>query len=154
MPPDTDTPHLLDTNIITDYRYQKPEVVERILKIAPEKRLVPAIVVWEILHGINKQVEVQRASCLSGKPNQLVFALRDLTTSLIFLSRLRIVPFDDSAYKVYQSLDKSFRMNKKANDAMIAAIGLSNGFVVATKNYDHFKETPGLKVADWRDIAP
>jgi tRNA(fMet)-specific endonuclease VapC len=143
--------YLLDTNILTAFYFQDAEITDRIRVISPERRFVPVIAVWEILHGCNKQVEIQRSLCLKGSPHSLLFALRDFSNNLLFLSRLQIAPYDEAAHHIYQSLPKQFRSNRRASDSMIAAIALANSLTLVTRNYQDFEDVPDLQLEDWRN---
>lgn len=62
-----------------------------------------------------------------------------------FLEEIQVLPFDESAAKVYGTLPF-----KRANfDRLIAAHALSRGLVLVTNNEGDFADVPGLKVENW-----
>jgi tRNA(fMet)-specific endonuclease VapC len=63
-----------------------------------------------------------------------------------------IVNYDDAAHAMYQRLLKenaTLRKNRLQRDMRIAAIALSLGATVVTRNHRDFKLVPGLTIVDW-----
>jgi tRNA(fMet)-specific endonuclease VapC len=70
----------------------------------------------------------------------------------VFLSPFESLPFDDQAADWYGSIRAILRAQGTPigpNDLMIAAIALSRGLALATRNAAEFARVPGLRVAHW-----
>lgn len=63
-------------------------------------------------------------------------------------SRLNVLPFDDPAAAIFASLQKQ-RLRVGTMDLRIAAVALSRGFKVITRNTVDFQRVPGLQCEDW-----
>jgi tRNA(fMet)-specific endonuclease VapC len=63
-------------------------------------------------------------------------------------TRLNVVQFDDAAAAVFDQL-KAAKIRIGMMDLRIAAIALSQGLVVVTRNARGFGQVPGLTIEDW-----
>ena len=63
-------------------------------------------------------------------------------------SASQILPFDQAAGNSFDSL-RSQRIRLATMDLRIAAIALSRGMIVLTRNLRDFRKVPGLQVEDW-----
>jgi tRNA(fMet)-specific endonuclease VapC len=79
----------------------------------------------------------------------------DLTRGYGMLARViadygsaNVLPFDAASGAVLDSLVSS-RVRIGAMDLRIAAIAISNGLVMVTRNVRHFSQVPGLVTEDW-----
>jgi tRNA(fMet)-specific endonuclease VapC len=63
-----------------------------------------------------------------------------------------IANYDDAAHAMYQQLLRehpALRKNRLQRDMRIAAITLSLGATVVTRNQRDFELVPGLSIVDW-----
>lgn len=63
-------------------------------------------------------------------------------------ARLQVLPFDGRAYDTLQQVRASSR-RVTVNDMRIAAVAMSRGYVVLTRNTVDFGRIPGLMIEDW-----
>jgi tRNA(fMet)-specific endonuclease VapC len=73
-----------------------------------------------------------------------------LKASQSLLASIAIFPVDDTAASKFDNL----RLNKKVKkigrtDLLISSIALAHNATVVTRNLQHFKQVPGLKVENW-----
>jgi tRNA(fMet)-specific endonuclease VapC len=71
---------------------------------------------------------------------------------LDFLRRIRILNFDDAAnhqYKQLLQLNPTLRKKRLQEDLKIAAIALSTGATVVTRNQRDFSLVENLRLEDW-----
>ena len=61
---------------------------------------------------------------------------------------MQVLPFDEAAATQYESL-KEQRVRIGTMDLRIAAIALSRGYRILTRNTVHFEKVPGLLIEDW-----
>jgi tRNA(fMet)-specific endonuclease VapC len=80
-----------------------------------------------------------------------VEAYRRLHALLDDFHSRQILDFDEIAAKLYQHLLKS-RIRIGTMDLKIAAIALSHGAILLSRNLADFAKVPGLQVEDWTTI--
>jgi tRNA(fMet)-specific endonuclease VapC len=87
---------------------------------------------------------------LSGIDNidRLAIAYRTLQTTLDDLRTFSILPFSDLACDRYRELLQQ-KIRVGSHDLRIAAITLSVGGVLLTRNRRDFERVPGLRFEDW-----
>jgi tRNA(fMet)-specific endonuclease VapC len=76
-----------------------------------------------------------------------VLLYRKLAAQLSFFSTLQVLDFSETAAVEYQRL-KKLKLKLGTMDLKIAAIALSCGATVWTRNLVHFRQVPGLSVLD------
>lgn len=84
--------------------------------------------------------------------SELVSLYTRFSLTLDFLKKVQILNFDDSANNRYTQLlqlDRSLRKKRLQEDLKIAAIALSTGATVATRNQRDFSLIKGLRLEDW-----
>ncbi|HMV48657.1 MAG TPA: type II toxin-antitoxin system VapC family toxin [Blastocatellia bacterium] len=129
--------YLLDTNIWIIYLKAVETVVRQRLEQASPDEIATCSVVWaELLHGARKYADpLQREHRI------------ELT-----LSPLANLPFDLAAARRYAYIRDYLERTGQViggNDLMIAAIALTHGLILVTRNTDEFRRVPGLQVEDW-----
>jgi tRNA(fMet)-specific endonuclease VapC len=72
--------------------------------------------------------------------------LKDFTT-------FHVLPYDDTAVKVFESLRKE-KIRVGTMDLRVGAIVISNNFTLLSRNLVDFRKIPGLKVEDWTSGPP
>jgi tRNA(fMet)-specific endonuclease VapC len=134
--------YVLDTDHVTLYQRNEPRVVTRIAGKSYENIAVTLITAEEQLRGWLKYI--RRASSREG----LVLAYARLRLALDYFCRIRMLDFDDHACTSYESLRQQ-RIRIGTRDLRIAAIALSVGGILVTRNQRDFSSVPGLILEDW-----
>ena len=128
--------YVLDTNILIYFFKGMGKVAERLLSIAPKEIGLPAIVLFEILVGIEK-------SGSSEKRKQLLEQLANV---------VNILPFGHKeaqyAAEIRSNLERQGRPIGPY-DILIAATALSNNSTLITHNTKEFSRIEGLQTEDW-----
>ena len=129
--------YMLDTNVCIHMIKNKPvSAVQKFRQHRAEDVCVSSITYAELCYGVSKSR----------------FSERNLLALSVFLSGIRIVPFDSLAAvqfgKIRAGLESSGRP-VGVMDLLIAAHALSLGLTVVTNNTREFERIPGLAVEDW-----
>jgi len=153
-----ETPLVLDTCVLTDWRYAKPAIRQQIVDYTYKHNgIAPALAsmtVFEVLHGLEKEF------LKPGRPTERDNA--DLLKTRAFIEQSSaILPFDEraagiAAY-VFPRTTKSER-DKNWYDVLIAATALAHGYGVATSDRTDFEligrhlsdDHPLLYLAIWK----
>lgn len=88
--------------------------------------------------------QIKRAT----KPNEVVFAYEAFFNTLEYFNQITILPFDQAAYELFDSLCKQ-KIRIGRQDLKIAAIALTQNAIVVTRNQRDFSQVPGLQLEDW-----
>jgi tRNA(fMet)-specific endonuclease VapC len=132
--------YLLDTNTCIGWlRQNQPQIVTRIQARTPTDIVLCAVVVAELLFGVERSDPAHRANT----------ALRVEQLRQQFLS----LPFDDVAAEQYGRIRADLTARGQAiggNDMLIAAIALAHGCTLVTHNTAEFSRVPGLVIEDWQ----
>ena len=136
------TLYVLDTDTLTLFQEGHPKVREHAAAIAESEIAITVLSVEEQLSGWYTQLRQAK------KPDRLAWAYRRLAQNVRFLSRLRILDFDEAAIARYTDLHQQ-RLKVGKTDLQIAAVVLRNGATVVTANIGDFKRIPGLQFEDW-----
>jgi len=145
---------ILDTDILSLWqRRSQPvfEQIERHLRSFPPEQIATTIVtVWEQLGSRFNQVNVGFDELKKrGKYDKLIYAYNYLGETLEFFTQINILPFNESAAAKFQELPPRLRQRIGTCDACIAAIVLSVGGVLVTRNLRDFSQVPDLIIEDW-----
>lgn len=131
--------YLFDTDTISGILKKDPPValVKRLARVPSEHQFTSTINIGELVYGAYK----------SDRP---AYFLKKLNKEL--LPNVNTLPFDEEAAFVYGKLRAD--MERKGTpisepDLRIAAIALSNRFVVVTGNVRHFSKIPRLRIENW-----
>lgn len=65
-----------------------------------------------------------------------------------YLSLFNILPYDDEAEKIYQSMTPAAK-RAGANDCRTAALAIEHSLIVVTCNGKDFSRIPDVKFEDW-----
>lgn len=130
---------VLDTNVISEAMRLEPDpsVTGWLNNQAPETLYITSVTLAELLFGIGVLVEGKRKEALE-------LALE----RLLNLFRNRVLPFDTDAARHYSALAVTARSSGKGfptPDGYIAAIAVSRGYIVATRDTSPF-EAAGLTI--------
>ena len=75
-----------------------------------------------------------------------------LWIALYYFREVQVINFDDVANECHQRLlreNKTLNRKRLQKDMRIAAIALSSGATLVTRNYRDFTQVPGLSIEDW-----
>jgi tRNA(fMet)-specific endonuclease VapC len=84
----------------------------------------------------------------SKRVQQEIAGYRHLYGLLSFFEALPILEFDEPAADRYLQLRRS-RLRLGSMDLKIAAIAISRGATLVSRNLNDFRRVPGLSVQDW-----
>lgn len=84
----------------------------------------------------------------SKKVQHEISAYRHLHALLSFFGAIPVLDFDEPAAERYQQLQRS-RIRIGSMDLKIAAIAMSRGATLLSRNLSDFRRVPGLIVEDW-----
>ena len=133
---------VLDTDILSLWE-RRPEQIEHCLvSFPPEQRAITIITVEEQLRGRLTQVKKAKDS------DELISAYSELRKTLERLSKINILPFNKAAVAEFANL-RSQKIRIGTQDLRIAAIVLSFGGILVTRNHRDFSRVPGLVIEDW-----
>lgn len=137
---------LLDTDHVVIAQQQSAPEYERLLQRVrrhdPDDFFVSVISFHEQVMGWNAYIS--RAKDLAG----IVRGYSRLLGVLANFSEARVLPFDDAAADTFDGL-RTQGVRIGTMDLRIAAIGLSQGMTVLSRNLVDFRRVPGLRVEDW-----
>lgn len=149
-----ETPLVLDTNILTGWRYQKRGVLEAVAAYQSRLKLPPALsalTVYEALYGFENALSKAQGDAERTRLDRIQ------TDGLI--NSCIVFPFNQDAAKIAAYIVPRLPKNiprRTLLDALIAATALAHGYGVATRNRDDFeligKHTPDdsmLRLAIW-----
>ncbi|MDQ0395877.1 type II toxin-antitoxin system VapC family toxin [Labrys monachus] len=139
---------VLDTNVISELLspLPSPSVLSWLAEQPPAAMFTTAVTEAEILYGLRLLADGRRRRDLEA-------AIRPLFTEDF---KGRVLPFDSEAADLYATLAVMRRQSGRRIsqfDGQIAAIALSRGAAVATRNVDDFADI-GLAIVDpWKHQA-
>ncbi len=141
-----------DTNILSHFRGEHALLRQHIDRVSWDKIFLPSVVVAESWRGRLRRVD----SVPKAKPEQAIFPHRKLLETHDLLSQFRVIPFDEEAAEEFSRLQKKVRHRKKRHaDMMIAAMTLSNHFVLVTRNEQDFADLLLTRqMENWIDNPP
>lgn len=121
---------VVDTDIIIDYLKKRNPGAASLKKAYLKYRIhITSITVYELLYGVQK----------SGKENFIIRLLKYVT----------VVPFDDAAAKKAAAIHYNLRnkgMDIGVKDSFIAGICDAHNMPLLTRNINHFKRIPSIKL--------
>ena len=120
---------LLDADVLIDYLLGEGAAATVAARLKAKAAATSAVVVYELIRGVAE-----------GEREQLRQALRGV----------RVYPLDDRAARraadLWRELEsKGQRIGDR--DVLTAAIALTAGLPLVTRNTEHFRRVPGLKLA-------
>jgi tRNA(fMet)-specific endonuclease VapC len=126
----------LDTNTLIYYFKGTGRVADHLKATAPRDVAIPAVVLFELMVGVNK----------SAQPHVRRKHLRTL------LQTIRVLPFDESCAQA--AADIRAQLEQAGNpigplDTLIAGTALAHSATLVTHNTSEFSRVPGLAVVDW-----
>lgn len=137
--------YLLDTDVLTlFFRYpgQQPLLQQRILSTPAENLFISIISVEETTQGALELVK--RDHLKDGG----VRGYRLLHNMMTDFKTLEICPFTSEASVIHKNMSAATKRIGR-NDCKIAAIALSKGFTVITRNVEDYRAIPNVMFEDW-----
>lgn len=133
---------VLDTDILSLIQRRQQPYVQRLLAIPPENRAITVVSIEEQFRGW--LALIRRAKSRAA----LIYVYTRLSETLMFLSQLNILLFDDQATEKMDDLQQQ-KLRIGTPDLRIAAIVLSVDGILVTRNLTDFQQIPGLAIEDW-----
>lgn len=134
--------YILDTNVLTAYRYGDPAVTERVLATPADQMAIAVTTIEEGLNGwyplLRKQTDTELAD-----------VYLQIAQTVELAAQFRILRFDVAAIARYRELQEA-KLNIGKMDTRIAAIALVNNATVVTRNLRDFGRVPGLVCENWQ----
>ncbi len=137
-----DRVRVLDTDILSLWERHPEQIEHRLVSFPPEQRAITIITVEEQLRG--RLAGVKKAKDSDG----LIRAYGYLRKTLERLSKINILPFNKAAAAEFANL-RAQKIRIGTQDLRIAAIVLSFGGVLVTRNTRDFSRVPSLVIEDW-----
>lgn len=135
--------YLLDTDIAGFSQNRHSAVMRRASKLSADDLIVTTVITFgEDLSGWLPACRRAQDGVARTK------AYSRLLRGLEFYCKLPCLPFDEAAAIEFDRL-KDLKLRIGTNDLSIAAIALSVGAIVVTRNVKDFQRIPDLIVEDW-----
>ena len=137
---------LLDTNHVSILRMPSNErrtrLLERMNLSLDQHFGIPIVAVEETMRGWLAAIAKERLA------RRQVAAYRELSSLFEFFATFPIVPFDQAAADLFESLQRpGFEIATR--DLKIAAITLTSNDLLLTANRRDFEKVPGLRFENW-----
>ncbi len=137
---------LLDTNHVSILRMPSNErrtrLLERMNLSLDQHFGIPIVAVEETMRGWLAAIAKERLA------RRQVAAYRELSSLFEFFATFPIVPFDQAAADLFESLQAA-RVRIATRDLKIAAITLTSNDLLLTANRRDFEKVPGLRFENW-----
>jgi tRNA(fMet)-specific endonuclease VapC len=137
---------ILDTDHVSLFQRNHPQIVNRLAKVAPTDIAITVITLEEQIRG--RFDMIRRAA----SPSELTLAYRNLHTTFDSLKTFEILDFSPAASSLYSFLLKQ-KIKIGTQDLRIAAIALSVNGILVTRNQRDFAKVPNLVIEDWSTIV-
>jgi tRNA(fMet)-specific endonuclease VapC len=138
--------HVLDTDTLTHLYAGHPRVVEHLQTLDDPVVGTTIITRIEVLRGRFDFVLKAETGAELLRAQQLLVRSEEL------LSQLLVVPIDESAAIQFERLRATKGLKKIGRaDLLVASIALSQHATLVTRNLRHFRQVPGLSLANWVD---
>ena len=135
--------YILDTDIVGFVQQAQPTVLQHLHALSPADAVATTIITVE--EDIGGWLPARRRA-RDGAARVQAYAR--LQKALLFYQRVAWLPFNDAAATLFDQL-RAQKLRLGTNDLCIAAIALSVGRVLVTRNSKDFRRIPGLVVEDW-----
>ena len=133
---------ILDTDHVSLFQRHDLHVSARILATPPQELATTVITVEEQLRGRLERVRRARSD------EEVVRAYHNLLATSLYFRTIMIIGFDEQAQTIFRRLRvRGIRIGTQ--DLRIAAIALSRGATLVTRNMRDLAAVPSLNIADW-----
>lgn len=133
---------ILDTDHISLFQREHPQVVARLSRINPNHRAVTIITVEEQIKGRLKVINDAKTVDSLGK------AYVNFRETLEFFNSIHVLDFDQESGNYYTELKRQ-KIKIGTQDLKIASIVLSQQGILVTRNRKDFEKIPNLLIEDW-----
>lgn len=136
---------VLDSDVVTDISYGKPEVLKHLQKVSDDEVLaITVITSMEILQG-------RFASILkAANAAELATAMDRFRASKELAESYHVLEVTADATRHFTALTTAKKAPKmKRADMLNACIALAHNATWATRNVKDYQGVTGLKIADW-----
>ncbi len=137
---------VLDSDHLSLYQQGYEPLWRHISTMPPEQIAITIVSVEELVRG--RLAQIRRAA----KPKQRLSAYHWLWETLDFLCSFTVLKYDSLAEAHFESL-RVQKIRVGTQDLRIAAISLSQGATLVTRNRRDFVVIPSLKIEDWSGPA-
>ena len=129
---------ILDTDHVSLFQHNHPAIHQRINAIGSQAIAVTIVTFEEQIYGrLNR---IRRAN----SEDQLLLGYRNLKATLDYFKSIDVINFDQQAYGYFSELVRQ-RIRVGTQDLRIAAIALSQGGIIVTRNRKDFEKFLGYK---------
>ncbi len=135
-----DTDHLSILQQPSGLDFERLE--RRVLQVAEDQLFVTVVSFHEQANGWNSYL------ASASKPAEVRHGYRMFQRILRQYAAMNVLPFDEPASDQFANL-KPRRLRVGTFDLRIAAIALSRGMTLLTRNTVDFARVPGLNIEDW-----
>lgn len=138
------TVYVLDTDLLSLYQRNHPQVCNRIL-LARQNGLTlkTTVVTVEEQYG-GRLAQIRKAQT----PEVLVAAYDRLMTTFALFSQLEILTYDLAAAELFRQF-RQMGIRIGTQDLRIASIALAHSGIIVTRNRKDFDRVPDLTIEDW-----
>lgn len=136
------TLYILDSDHLSLYQRGHQPLGQRLITIPSDQIAIAVISAEELLRG--RLAQIRKAT----KPQERVYAYHWLVRTLEFMSGFTVLGYDAHAEARFQSL-LSQKIRIGTQDLKIAAIALSKGATLVTRNRQDFERVTNLAFEDW-----
>jgi len=133
---------VLDTDHLSLHHRGHQKIRERLLALPITQRVTTISTIEEQLRGRFARIAQGR------DVNEWIVAYKQFQQTLEDLLPLRLLPFDKAAAETFLQLKATVKQ-VGTQDLKIAAIALSVGGILVTRNSVDFARVPGLLIEDW-----
>ncbi|MEB3215994.1 MAG: type II toxin-antitoxin system VapC family toxin [Nostocales cyanobacterium 94392] len=133
---------VLDTDHISLLQRGNPVVISKVADVNPDEIAVTIITIIEQMYGRLDVVKKAKSK------QELVTAYALLKQTFNRLCQGNILDFDETAFDIYSQLVAA-KIRIGTQDLRIAAITLSVGATLVTRNRKDFEKVPDLQIVDW-----
>lgn len=134
-----------DTDVLTDIAKRVPEVLTRAAAVPPDERFVPVVVAEEVLRGQLASVR----SAQSGRGRITIEqAYAYLEETLRALKVVQMLSYTNVAEALFVAW-RTAKIKVGVQDLRIAAICMSHGAKLVTRNARDYGLVPGLNLEVW-----
>jgi tRNA(fMet)-specific endonuclease VapC len=138
--------HFLDTDTMTHAHLGHRKVASRIEQVGEQNVATTIVTAIEIIRGRHEYL------LKAADGAQLLRAQQLLNASEEMLMDIQIFRVDAEVAAEFDRLRQIKRLKKTGRaDLLIGCITLAHRATLVTRNDDHFRQIPGLKIENWVD---